>query len=1359
MAHSQDISRVESLAYHSTMVESDVITRMCHGSFSRSGAQEVVRARTDGIELCRFDATYQCLVVVSRLPLFATVQSIITVPYPSVSGGTSAFADALAVASDSGTVTLLRYVVPVAPVLGMNSHKDAEGEWEVMDRVVIGRSGVRVSSAGCYLAVDTRSRALLVAAPMKQKLIIPLREGEGDHRGCIKFQSGLDASRPCVMYDCCAVDVAADQNTQFAVLESELSSDSTDAFAGGPPEKYLSFYEFSASLNTVTRVLSFKVASTAHALIAVPGDSGPGGVLVCTDTELVWESVASRSIASQQSIAPPPIKVEIPRRSDLSFQSQDPMIVAHAITRLPKRFFLLMQNELGDVFRVEVNTAPIQQHFRMKRAGPTAPGDAPLVVRYFDTLPPATSMILFKKGYLFCASEVAAHGFYRVIGDGTTSQTIIKRVRMPTAPAPAPQKAAGSSKAMLAAPSRYVTLFHRHFNAETKLPELRNVTLLQSLANSNESVAIHASLDPQQRLRFIRLGGRNGQHSQLQTVRFGLSTSHIRSIELPLNPEVVIPLLEPSSLLPNPGMEDESAGAACHNRILLSSAKGSYVVHLGDEITADNNCGIITGVQTIAAATIAEGHGYIQIHAGGVAILRPDSPVMWAHPQQKAITAADCSNTQIVAGFDNGGLMAFDLGFTGQQFSVMSTQPTFSNVKFVSLPRKAPIHFCAVATAASKVFVLDMKTLREADTITLPIEVSSILLTTLDSSNRLFLFVGLIDGRLIRAEIDPVTGKRLSTSAYQCGITPARLSRGDATSYCVVASSEVWRCYMLDGAFRISPIIVNQATVSPNSIFAAAHRKGLRFDLLLSVTGRTISFSSVNLDERSASLYSVSTCAMGTVGGRKMVAHPTRPNIMAVVCMEYRGYNPNDVQSLYSDNKELPPQVAMAERSPNRVSKHVSCVHLFDSAQNIVSPPLYLNEGDSALSMHVGSLPEFGKEPVLVLGCASLYDHGHGRQPPSWGETCLRTYRFALPALSGPDGVLGTHATAMPKLELVHATILTHGDLPSAVHVCSQGGFVLVGFGPKQGLHQYGWGLKHLLWKRKLLETFVSRIVTIDTIQDTTTGAMLTAAGYAPLQAMNSATTLILCGLQDQSVMIARLVRCGGAQALLAVAIDPFTRFVAASCFLDDRTVAVSDKFGSLVVLRIPASLRLDLPEPIDGMSDEELIAATTFRREQPLQLVNSFHVGQTITSLQAVVRPRVAGVTNVPTTVLVYATSHGKIGALVPFPSEEDAALGAYLDPILAEYFRSPVERPLLPHRSRMTPKHNVIDGDSVQLISQSKQIFLSTEAKIAVEQRLQKFCNVEATHRKLLDLPERKLPSVHDLCVKMKALLGLSE
>ncbi|CUG48917.1 Hypothetical protein, putative [Bodo saltans] len=1293
------------------MVESDVISRMCHGSFSRAGAQEVIRARTDGIELCRFDAGYQCLVVVSRLPLFATVQSIITVPYPSISGGTSAFADALAVSSDSGTVTLLRYVVPVAPVLGVNSHtKDADGEWEVMDRVILGRSGVRVSSAGFYLAIDTRSRALLVAAPMKQKLVIPLREGEGDDRGSIKFQSGLDASRPCVMYDCCAVDVAADQNTQFAILESELASDTTEASPAGPPEKFLSFYEFSASLNTVTRVLSVKVASSAHALIAVPGDSGPGGVLVCTDTELVWESVASRNSASQQSIAPPPIKVEIPRRSDLSFQSQDPMIVAHAITRLPKRFFLLMQNELGDLFRVEVNAASVQQHFSMKRTG--AAGEPPLVVRYFDTIPPATSMILLKKGYLFCASEIASHGFYQVIRDGTTSKTAIKRVRMPTVAA-APQKAQGGSKATLAAPSRYVTLFHRHFDELTKLPELRNLLLLQSLPNSNESVAIHAALDPQQRLRFVRLGGRSGQHSQLQTVRFGLSTSHIRSIELPLNPEVVIPLLEPSSLLPNPGMEDEGAGAACHNRILLSSAKGSYVVHLGNEITADNNCGIITSVQTIAAATIAEGHGYIQIHAAGIAIVRPDSPVMWAHPQMKPITAADCSNTQIVAGFDNGGLMAFDLGFTGQQFSVSSTQPTFSNVKFVSLPRKAPFHFCAVATAASKVFVLEMKTLREVDTISSPVEIASILLTTLDSSNRLFLFVGLIDGRLIRAEIDPVTGKRIQTSAYQCGTTPARLSRGDSTSYCIAASSEVWRCHMLDGAFRISPIIVNQATVSPNSIFAAAHRKGLRFGLLLSATGRTISFSSVNLDERSASLYSVSTCSIGTVGGRKLVAHPTRPNILAVACTEYRGYNPNDVQNVYAENKELPPAVVMSERSPNRLSKHVSCVHLFDSAQNVASPPLYLNEGDSALAMHIGSFPEFGKEPVLVLGCTSHYDHGHGMQAPSWGETCLRTYRFALPSLSGPDGVLGTHATAMPKLELVHATILTHGDLPSAVHVCSQGGFVLVGFGPKQGLHLFGWGLKHLLWKRKLLETFSSRIVTIDTIQDTTTGAMLTAAGYPPIQASNSATTLILCGLQDQSVMIARHVRCGGAQALLAVAIDPFPRMVAAACFIDDRTVAVSDKFGSLVVLRIPPTTRLDLPEAMDGMSDEELVAATTFRREQPLHIVNSFHVGQTITSLQAVVRPKVAGITNGPTTVLVYATSQGKIGALVPFPTEEDAALGAYLDPILAEYFRSPVERPLLPHRSRMTPKRNVIDGDCVQLISQSKQIFLSTEAK----------------------------------------------
>lgn len=1363
------VKEVDSLVYHQTLVESSATVALCYGSFSRpSFPQEVIRVYTDSIELCRLDMKFNCLNVISRLPLFATVHCAVTVPYPSLSGS-STFVDSLALTSDSGTLTLMRYELPNAAAA---AGKDSLGEWVVLDTADLGRSGTRVTGPGHYLRIDCRSQALLVAAPLKDMRIFPLLAGEGDERGTLKFKSPLSCPNHAVIFDCCGVEVPPEQNSLFAVLESEnllMQSTSRAEFQEdqGPStssvEKFVSFYEYSPSLNVVNRMANFRVSHRSHAIIPVPCDSGPGGILICSDQDVLWESLSTRTLAAAHSM--PPVKVDFPRRSDLPLSQEEPMIIAHAITKLQKRFFLLLQNELGDLFRVEVSQAGVQHHFRLGRSrGETgAPVEAPLTVRYFDTIPPCTQMALFKKGYLLSMSEAACHGLYRVIGDGSTSNTNIKRVKMPAVAPPA--AVAKTGRATLAIPNRFVTLFQRHFNAKTKTPELRNLLLVQSLPNSAETLSVFASLDAQQRLRFVRLGGRSGQHSTLHTVRYGLSTTFIRSVDLHAPFDVVIPLLETASLFPTPG-EDPAPSKTAHSRILVSSGVGTLVLLMGNDLTVDSSSGFINTVPTLAAATIAEGRGYVQVHPRGVSLVgraHGEPPFTWTHPQQRSIIAADCNAYQVVVGIDNGGLMSFDFGLTGAQFNVTCTQPTAANVKAVSIaPRvgsSGASEFVAVASMVGfEVSFLHCKTLKVLDTLRCPVEVTSILLTTLDLTGLLMLFVGLCDGRLLKLEADGVTGKRLSTAAFACGSFPTKLVKGGDASYCLVASSEVWRCYTVDGAFRIAPVLVPPNSLTRETCVAAALRADSRFQLLLQVSGRYLTVSTVQVEDNTSSLYSETTCALHSVTGRRLLAHPTRPNVYVAMCTEYRGYNPQDQQLLVEKLSDLPLEVAMSERSPNVLFKHVSCIHVFDAASNVVLPALYMNDGETAVSMAIGSLvKDFGKDPVLVVGCANNYSHGHGVRAPSWSEASLRTYRFATAAAGAEaSGLL----QAAPRLELVHATLLEHGDLPSAVHIATAAGCIFVGFGPSQGLHMYSWGLKHLLWKRKLVDTFRSRIITLDSIQDTTTGSRLSAAGYGPGHCAASATTLVLCGLQDQSVALVRHMKTGNAtHFLMCVAVDPMPRFVVASCFIDDRTIAVSDRFGSLVILRVPPETRFDLPESLDSMSDAELMHAVSFRQAQPLQVVNAFHVGQVVTSLQVISRPPVVGVTTAPVPVLVYGTILGKIGGLVPFSSEEDAALAAYLDPILQEFFHSPLDRSLLQHRSRMTPKLRVVDGDSLQLLAQSKQVFLTTEAKLLVEERVEKFRNVEATHRKLLNLPARQLTSIHELTSKMKALLGLSE
>lgn len=1374
--------RVESLLYHLTVVDTNVIVKLVTGSFTRPGMSEVIRAKPDSLELCRLDYETSALTVISRLPLFATLLNIVAVPFPTY-GVISTFPDAFAITTDSGKITLMKYAL----IPGRDMSEDSLGEWRVLDSLNLGRSGVRVTVPGHFLAVDPGSHGIFVGAPLKSKYLIPLKAGkddkeesmdklESEDEGRLRFRSPIDVTRGSVLFDMVALDIAAEQSPQFAVLESLLPQD--DAFDPeiDSQDKMLTFYEFSFSLNQMLRVLSLRVPASSHKLIPVPLErGGPGGVLVCTDTDLQWESVSTNRVFTGGS-APPVLRIPIPRRSDLESVSMDPMTIAHCCIMVSKGFFLMMQTELGDLFRVQLDTRLIERHFLLDSVQPPLfpssmpeTDDKPLSIKYFDTIPPAVSMVLLKKGFLCVASETSPHALYSVVGDGARVLTKVRHVRIQLQPSsvanPLDTKPTGKATLKFPAPTRYVVYFDRHCDTAGRAV-LKNLKLLEEFPNSNGTLGMHANLDAQSRLKFSRLSGRSG-HSGVHTVRYGIATNHVSTVPLQVPFDTIIALPAKKGLL-TPGLQPMLV-LASSEKVLLSSPQGTAVLNLSERggMDWDSVTGFLGPVQTLAASTVVEGRGFIQVHTKGFHVILPSEPnaPSWTPPDGKPIISAACNSHQIVVSLDNGGIRAFDLGPAGNKLRATAFQP-LANAKAISIFSTSS-ELCAVATIAGAISVLRMNDLTTAWEIkTTKLEVNSILLTNLGDPTRLFLLAGFNNGKLAKWELLPngmsIQGKE---TFYYCGTTPVKLSQTEGLPYCLVASSELWRCSSVDGAFRIAPVIVHSnpsavPTTSGTTLYACVHNPNSkqRLDLLLGCSGKTLSLNTVHADQQSSSMYSISSCPLKVLSAKRLVSHPTRPNAMIALCTEYRGYSPSDLQILSEKFANGAPvdvnHWLMHDKSPNPKSKFASSIHVYDADTNTALPGYFLNDDEAALCMTIGSFAEFGKESVLCVGCARNYDSGHGDRAPTWGETSIRTFRFST--TSPTDSPIATFGAGYLIPHFV--TMLPEKDLPSAIHISSSGGFLLVGFGPREGLHMYhsGTKFKQLLRTRRLKDTFNSRIVSIDTIRDVTTEESLLAAGYSDTQAKlltsDSSCTLILCGLQDQSVMIARHYKVSGqTHFMVTVGVDPLPKFISTCCFVDDRTVALGDKFGGLFVVRIPESNRLLFPEKMDNMSDEEIDRAVEHRRDQPLVTVNSFHVGQIVTSLQVVQRQGA--------TALVYCTVLGKIGALIPFPSEEDAATAVYIDPLLSEYFTSPVGRSLLHHRSRMSPKLHVVDGDCIQLLAQSKEVFFATDAKEEIQERMERITTREANHRKLIGLPPRQLTRYLELPGKMKAIIGLSE
>ena len=84
------------------------------------------------------------------------------------------------------------------------------------------------------------------------------------------------------------------------------------------------------------------------------------------------------------------------------------MIVAgvmHKLKGSAGAFFFLLQTEDGDLFKVTLDMVEDSEG-NMKHV-------KRLKVKYFDTIPVATSLCILKSGFLFAASEFGNHHFYQ----------------------------------------------------------------------------------------------------------------------------------------------------------------------------------------------------------------------------------------------------------------------------------------------------------------------------------------------------------------------------------------------------------------------------------------------------------------------------------------------------------------------------------------------------------------------------------------------------------------------------------------------------------------------------------------------------------------------------------------------------------------------------------------------------------------------------------------------------------------------------------------------------------------------------------------------------------------------------------
>lgn len=587
------------------------------------------------------------------------------------------------------------------------------------------------------------------------------------------ISSPLEAHKPGVhVLSLIALDVGY-ANPVFAALEwdyTEADQDPTGQ-AVDEIEPHLVYYELDLGLNHVVRKWSEPVDRTASILFQVPGGKdGPSGVLVCGE-----ESVTYRH--SNQD----PFRVAIPRRKGAT---EDPSrkrnIVAgvmHKLKGSAGAFFFLLQTEDGDLFKVTIDMVEDDE------GNPTGEVRR-LKIKYFDTVPLATSLSILKSGFLYVASQAGNHQFYQFekLGDDDDEPEF-------------------TSDDFPADPSAsYDPVYFYPRPAE-------NLALVESVESMNPLVDCKvANLTDEDAPQIYTICG-SGARSTFRTIKHGLEVEEIVASEVPGIPSAVWTL-------------KLDRGDQYDSYIILSFTNGTFVLSIGETVEQVNNSGFLTSVPTLAAQLLGE-DGLIQVHPKGIRHICRGEVQEWAAPQHRSIVAAATNSNQVAIALSSGEIVYFEMDSDGSLAEYDEKKEMNGTVTCLSLgdvpEGRRRSSFLAVGCDDCTIRILSLdpdSTLESRSVQALTAAPSSLsIMAMFDSSSggsTLYLHIGLHSGVYLRTVLDEITGELTDTRQKFLGPRPVRLSQVSVKGQtCVLAlSSRPWLGYAdpISKSFVVTPL-------------------------------------------------------------------------------------------------------------------------------------------------------------------------------------------------------------------------------------------------------------------------------------------------------------------------------------------------------------------------------------------------------------------------------------------------------------------------------------------------------------------------------------------------------------------------
>ncbi|PFH38689.1 putative splicing factor 3b, subunit 3 [Besnoitia besnoiti] len=1193
--------------YHLTLQKPTAIVHALQGNFSAPRAQEVVVSRGRILELLRPDDQGK-LQAIASTEVFGIIRSIAAFRL------TGANRDYLAVGSDSGRLVIVQFSAE-------------KNEFERVHCETYGKTGVRRVVPGEYLAVDPKGRSLMVAAVERQKFVYIVNR---DNKAQLTISSPLEAHKShAICHDLCGIDMSFD-NPLFASLEQNVeATDKKPATPGVTVPKGVCLWEMDLGLNHVIKKATLPVPPSAHCLIPVPGGGGadgPSGVLVCCGNFLLYKKPDHEEISCA-----------IPRRLETG-SDRGLVVVAFAVHRMKDFFFILIQTEYGDIYKVEIS----HEEGVVRE----------IVCRYFDTVPVANALCVLKSGYLFVASEFGNHLFYQFTGIGSDASD-------PRCSSTHPL----GREAIIAFKPRPL----KNLALVDELPSLSPITDLKVLdAQGTGAPQVYA------------LCGK-GPRSSLRILQHGLGVEEMADNELPGRARAV-------------WTTKLSHESAFDGYIIVAFEGSSLVLQIGDTVEEVTDSLFLTNVSSLLVALMYD-DSFIQVHETGIRhILKSKRINEWRAPGGRRIKAADANDRQLVISLSGGELVLFEVD---DAHTLVETARRNINVETTCMSIQATpkgrlrASFLAVGGLDNMVRILSLekdRNLRQLATQLLPNNATpeSVCLVTLtglgtsntekgktnDDAGILYLHVGLNTGIMIRSVVDPVLGTLLDQRSRFLGGRAVRfhaVTLGGQPAI-LALSEKSWLCYTFQHKLHCTPLnydplecvasFSSEQCVDGFVAIAGGSLRIFRCQRLGETFSQTVLPLSFTPRAMTALPHLPATEPHDTLNPAAGDVEPARRTAaLAIVEADHNAYDESTkaeirralkgikVNQEEEEEKEETDDMQLEEKEQQDLPEDLygtfkagegkwgSCIRIVNPLMATTMDKVALETDEAALSC---CYCEMEGLPLLIVGTVTAMTLHPRKVPQASIKVFSYDERFTL--------------------NLLHSTAVE--DYPMALAPFR--GMLLAGVGPK--LRLYALGKKRLLKKceYKNLPCGV---------------AFIRVAGDR-----------IFVGDLRESVHVMRYRLSENLFYVLADDVIP--RWLTKGEVLDYHTFVAADKFDSIFICRVPSEAK---QEELGDATGLRLRGDTTYLTDKCFKLQNvlQFHIGETVTALER------ATLTSGASECVVYGTVMGAIGSFCPFLTKHEMDLFTHLEMVLRTEKPPLGGREHIMFRSYYHPVKNTVDGD----------------------------------------------------------------